>query len=316
MNLVKQLGEVAFGTRLRLLTERFMQDGAKVYSSQNVDFEPRWFIMYYLLSKKSPLSISEITAEIGYTQPAVTQIANLMEKKGIIKVVKDKGDTRKKLLVLSTKGKELLPQLEPIWKGFELAVKEIFEKIGFDALLVIDKIENELDKKEMYQRVIEKVKQKQSDEVEVIDYSPEYRDKFRELNYEWLEKHFSVEEEDKKLLLHPEEEILNKGGIILFAKVNGEISGTVALINHGEKGYELAKMGVTEKHQSRQIGKKLAFALIARARKMKADKIFLETNKKLEKAMNLYKQLGFELVEFNDISKYSRATIKMELKLK
>lgn len=316
MNLVKQLGEVAFGTRLRLLTERFMQDGAKVYSSQNVDFEPRWFIMYYLLSKKSPLSISEITAEIGYTQPAVTQIANLMEKKGIIKVVKDKGDTRKKLLVLSPKGKELLPKLEPIWKGFELAVKEIFEKIGFDALLVIDKIENELDKKEMYERVIEKVKQKQSEEVEIINYSPEFKDKFRELNYEWLEKYFSVEDEDKKLLLYPEEEILDKGGAILFAKVDGEVAGTVALINHGEKGYELAKMGVKEKYQSRQVGKMLATALITKARKMKADMIFLETNKKLEKAMNLYKKLGFELVEFNDVSKYARSTIKMELKLK
>ena len=316
MNLVKQLGEVAFGTRLRLLTERFMQDGAKVYSSQNVDFEPRWFIMYYLLSKKSPLSISEITAEIGYTQPAVTQIANLMEKKGIIKVVKDKGDTRKKLLVLSPKGKELLPKLEPIWKGFELAVKEIFEKIGYDALLVIDKIENELDKKEMYDRVIEKIKEKQSEDIEIIDYSPEYKDKFRELNYEWLEKYFSVEEEDKKLLLYPEEEILSKGGTILFAKIDGEIAGTVALINHGEKGYELAKMGVTENQQSRQIGKKLAKALIEKAKKMKLEKIFLETNKKLEKAMNLYKQLGFELVEFNDVSKYQRSTIKMELKIK
>lgn len=60
----------------------------------------------------------------------------------------------------------------------------------------------------------------------------------------------------------------------------------------------------------------LATALITKARKMKADMIFLETNKKLEKAMNLYKQLGFELVEFNDVSKYARSTIKMELKLK
>ena len=116
MEFIKQLGEVAFGTRLRLLTDRFIQDGAKIYQSQNVDFEPRWFTMFYLLSQRSPLNISEITAELGYTQPAVTQIANLLIKKGLIKVVKDKTDTRKKILALSPKGLELVRDLQPIWQ--------------------------------------------------------------------------------------------------------------------------------------------------------------------------------------------------------
>ena len=72
MEFLKQLGEVAFGTRLRLLTDRFIQDGAKIYQKQNIDFEPRLFTMFYLLSQRSPLTITEITAELGYTQPAVT----------------------------------------------------------------------------------------------------------------------------------------------------------------------------------------------------------------------------------------------------
>src|SRR5688572_22860955 len=100
MTLVKDLGGMAFGTRLRLLTDKILQDGFKVYDMQKVDFEPRWFTLFYLLSRKSPLSISEITSELGYTQPAVTQIANIMQKKGLLKVVKDKTDTRKKMLTL------------------------------------------------------------------------------------------------------------------------------------------------------------------------------------------------------------------------
>lgn len=316
MNLVKQLGKVAFGTRLRLLTDRFLQEGAKVYKVQNVNFEPRWFTLFYLLSKKSPLSITEITAELGYSQPAVTQIANIMVKKGIIKVVKDKTDTRKRMLALSTKGAALLPKLEPIWKGFEDAVDELFESAGYDVISVIEKVEAELDKKSMLTRVTEKIKEQQSAAVEIIEYLPEYKEHFRDLNYEWLEKYFEVEEEDKKLLGSPEEEILDKGGAIFFAKLNGEVVGTAALLDHGKDGYELAKMAVTDKAQGMQLGKKLAEAVISKARENKAGMLFLESNTKLTQAMGLYKKLGFKQVEYNNVSKYARSTIKMELNLK
>ncbi len=314
MDFIKQLGEAAFGTRLRMLTERFFQDGAKLYESQNVDFEPRWFTIFYLLSTRSPLTITEITSELSYTQPAVTQIANVLIKKGLVKVVKDKSDTRKKLLALSPKGLDLLDELKPVWQGFEDAVKELFTEIGYDLIYIISKTENALDKRDMFERVSEKIKEKQLGKVELVKYAPEYRDKFRELNYEWLEKYFSVEPEDKKLLGDPEGEIIKNGGEVVFAKLNDEIVGTAALIKFSDGEFELAKMAVTEKVQGRQIGKKLAEEIIRLAKAKKAHTLFLETNVKLNAALKLYKKFGFELVE-NTNSKYARSTIKMELKL-
>lgn len=314
MEFIKQLGEVAFGTRLRLLTDRFIQDGAKIYQSQNVDFEPRWFTMFYLLSQRSPLNISEITAELGYTQPAVTQIANLLIKKGLIKVVKDKTDTRKKILALSPKGLELVRDLQPIWQGFEDAVKELFESVGFDVMHVVSKLENALDEKDMFHRVSGKIKEKQIGNVEITGYNEEYRDLFRSLNYEWLEKYFTVESEDRKLLGDPVNEIINKGGEVIFAKVNNEVVGTAALIKFDDNEYELAKMAVTEKVQGRQIGKRLAEEIITLAKNKNARILFLETNVKLIAAMKLYKKLGFQLAE-NKNSKYARSTIRMEIKL-
>jgi DNA-binding MarR family transcriptional regulator len=161
MNFIKQLGEVAFGTRLRLLTDRFIQDGDKIYKTLNIDFEPRWFTMFYLLSKRSPLSITEITGELGYTQPAVTQIANILIKKGLIKIVKHKEDTRKKMLALSPKGEQMLPVLEPIWKCFEDAIKDLFKSTGYDMIGIIETMEKALDEKDMYKRISEKVKQRE-----------------------------------------------------------------------------------------------------------------------------------------------------------
>jgi ribosomal protein S18 acetylase RimI-like enzyme len=76
-------------------------------------------------------------------------------------------------------------------------------------------------------------------------------------------------------------------------------------------------MAVTEKAQGKQIGKKLANAVIERARRENAESLYLETSKRLLAAYNLYKKLGFEQVEYNngDSTKYGRASIKMILNL-
>lgn len=315
MNFVKQLGEVAFGTRLRLLTDRFVQDGVKIYQSQYIDFEPRWFTVFCLLHRRSPLSISEITGELGLTQPAVTQIVNILVKKGLLKIVKHKEDTRKKMLALSPKGNSLLPVLEPLWKSFDEAISELFASTGFDVLHVIEKLEGALDEKDIYERVTEKIRQKQLSNIEIIDFLPEYKTAFRDLNYEWLEKYFSIEDEDRKLLEDPENEITKKGGSIFFAKLNNEIVGTAALMRHNDNTYELAKMAVTEKAKGKQIGKKLAEAVINKAKELELTKIFLETSIKLIPAMNLYRKLGFRQNDSIQQSKYERLTITMELSL-
>jgi len=315
MKLLRELGEIAYGTRLRLLTERFIQDGAKIYKSQNIDFEPRWFTVFYLLSQTSPLSISELTAGLGFTQPAVTQIANILVKKGFIKVVKDKSDTRKKLLELSPKGLELLPQLQPVWKGFEEAIKELFKDVGYDMLLITAKIEDALNKKDMFERVSGKIKQRQNEKVEIIEYRREYKSIFRDLNYQWLNKYFTVEKEDRRILNDPEKEIINNGGTVFFARADNKIVGTAALIKYDFKTYELAKMAVSENARGKQIGKKLTEAIIKKAREKKAKTLFLDTSIKLIPALNLYKKLGFEQIEFNEPSKYMRSTIRMALSL-
>lgn len=315
MEFIRELEELAFGTRLKLLTERLNNDAAKVYKKLNINFEPRWFTFFYLLYKKAPVSITEISEQLGFSQPAATQLADILVKKGLIKNVKD-SDTRKRLLMLSEKGKKMIPTLQPVWDAFGKATLDLFNDAGFDALLVINKLEQALDKKSLSSRISEKVKQSQSESIEIIKFSPEYKLHFRDLNYEWLNKYFSVEKEDKQILENPEEEILNKGGEILFAKQDGEIIGTAAMIKHSDNIYELAKMAVTEKSQGKQIGRKLALSVIELAKSRNAEKLILETNKKLAAAYNLYTKLGFEQVPYaqGERAKYSRCTIKMELK--
>lgn len=316
MNIISQLGYIAIGTRFRILTDRLMQDADKVYKSLDIDFEPRWFTVFYLINQKKQITTTELAEQLGYSQPAITQIINSLIKKKIIKAVKSRDDSRKKVITIAPKGEEMLLKLIPVWQEIENAVKELFSSTGYDILLILSKIEAELDKKSIHNRVMDKIKEKQRSEVKILDYRTELKSQFRDLNYDWIKKYFTVEKKDKSILENPEKEIIKKGGFILFAEFEDEIAGTVALIKHNENEFELAKMAVSEKFQGKQIGKSLAIAAIERAKSLNASVLFLETNSTLIPALNLYDKLGFNQVEMKKQSDYSRATLRMELDLK
>lgn len=151
--------------------------------------------------------------------------------------------------------------------------------------------------------------------MKIIPYSNELKNEIKRLNIEWLEKYFSVENNDVIQLSDPENEIINKGGLIYYISLNDEIIGTATLMKIDGTTYELGKMAVSENNQGTGIGKKLLEHCISESEKMNLDRIVLYSNTILESAIHLYKKYGFTEVEM-DKPHYKRANIKMELNLK
>jgi GNAT superfamily N-acetyltransferase len=155
-----------------------------------------------------------------------------------------------------------------------------------------------------------------SDLVQIVDYTPEYRSAFADLNKEWISKYFKMEETDYKALDHADTYIINNGGYILVAIYNNEPVGVCALIKMSDPDYdfELSKMAVSPKAQGKKIGWMIGEAIKDKARKLGAKKLYLESNTILVPAINLYRKLGFIEV-FDRPTAYERCNIQMELVL-
>ncbi len=150
---------------------------------------------------------------------------------------------------------------------------------------------------------------------EIIGYEEKYKQAIKDLNYEWLEKYFSVEPNDVKSLSDPQGEIIDKGGLIFYAVENENIAGTASLLKIDEKVYELGKMAVTEKLQGKKIGNQLLQFCINKAKEIGAEKLILYSNAKLFPAISLYRKYGFTEDPLEENSVYKRSNIKMELVL-
>jgi ribosomal protein S18 acetylase RimI-like enzyme len=147
--------------------------------------------------------------------------------------------------------------------------------------------------------------------VEIIPFSPDLKEHIKTLNIEWLEKYFRVEEKDELVLSSPQEEIIDKGGMIFYAKYNDEILGTVSLMKIDNDTFELSKMAVSDKAQGLGIGNKLLIHSIAVSKENNIKKLILYSNRILLPALHLYEKFGFVEVPLGDVS-YERADIKME----
>lgn len=322
MDIIQQLGPLALGSRMRRLTDRLTQDVINVYKALNIDFEPRWFPVFYVLSRQPAgvaISIVDIAKIINVTHPAVNQIAAELIKRNLVEDCKCGKDGRKRLLKLTAHGEAMLPQLEGIWHDMEIAAASLVQDTGFDFMAAIAGLENALDQQSIDSRFFEHHKARLLDAVEITDYTPEYRDYFKSLNWDWIEKYFSVEPEDELILNNPESEILNQGGQIFFARYHNEIVGTCALTKINDTNYEICKMGVQEDLRGKQIGKKLMLHAIDAAKKLGATTMTLETNSKLQPAITLYRKVGFVLIPQSERpggpSHYTRTDMTMKLDL-
>lgn len=148
--------------------------------------------------------------------------------------------------------------------------------------------------------------------IKIIDFKPELRHHFKDINEEWLKRYFYIEPIDIKVLGNPEKYILVNDGQIFYAEIDGQIGGTTALKRIDNTSFELTKMGVRPAFQGKKLGELLARAAIEKAWELGATKVVLYSSRILTPALNLYRKLGFTEVELES-GGYERCDIKMEL---
>jgi putative acetyltransferase len=136
---------------------------------------------------------------------------------------------------------------------------------------------------------------------------------FRDINLEWIERFFAVEAKDRDVLGNPQKYILDPGGAILLAELDGVPVGVVSLVVMDDGSVELAKMGVRPAAQGQGAGRKLVAAAIETARAMGMKRVYIETNSVLAPALKLYRDAGFEPLKERRPSPYARADVQLEL---
>ncbi len=124
-NILEEIGPLAVAARLQRLAENIRKDGTLIYKDHNIDFEPKWFPIVYVLTKKGALSVVDLANEVGLAHPSVIMLVKELEGKKLVKSSSDKTDGRRRVISLTPKAVALVAEMEPVWKKIRAAVVEL-----------------------------------------------------------------------------------------------------------------------------------------------------------------------------------------------
>ena len=314
MDILQQAGASALGSRFRRLAERLSLQAAEVYKHYELKVEPAWFPVLYALNQHGAASITELAGMTGQSHPLISKSVKQLQAAGLLKSVPSKADKRVHTLTLSEQGKALMPVLDRQVNDIGQALSVWLNDVSPDFLKALEKLENGLNNTSLIDLVTQRGRLPEG--YRVVPFRQGDENAFYTLNKIWIERHFEMEDSDRAALLDPQNYIVNKGGhILLMLAPDGSVCGTVALIAMPKHTFELAKMSVSDAHQGRGLGFELGLAAISLARRLKAKRLFLESNRKLTPAIHLYEKLGFTEVTDSTPSPYSRCDIQMQLDL-
>lgn len=293
MNHLQSLGPLALASRLKNLSDNLMQGVARIYHEMDLDFEPRWFPVTHYLFIHGPVSVTSLANALQQSHPAILQVTQIMQKKGLISFEKDEKDLRKTIVGLTAKGREMAESLAETWEDISVAASRLLEENRVDLLKDIALLEKALEDEEIYTRVKKEYVRKRLDNLMITDYSSKDFKDFKEINYQWLKESVGISEYDEKVLNNPKDEIIKKGGSIYMASAGTELAGTFILKPANKNVLELTKLAVKKAYRRMGIGEKLIKCAIEEANRGGYASVILLTHPTLTEAINLYKKIGF-----------------------
>lgn len=295
-DILEDAGYLALGSRLKRLAERLQTDAGKLHEAHGYNIQPSQFPLLKALDSHGPMTVAQAVEALRVSQPAVTRTLNTLIQSEFVLTRPDEKDQRVKWIELTPKGESILSDIRTnLWPHIQEAAKQASAfpngASPTNLLDALSRIEQNLTESSLEERVLKISNWKA---VEIIDFDDSLSKDFHDITEQWVSSMFKLEQNDRDIIENPRKLIVNRGGVILFAKTPKHgVVGTCALIKIEDGIFELTKMGVTNHARGLKVGEKLLQATIERAKKMGIQCLYLLTNKKCEAAIHLYEKNGF-----------------------
>jgi DNA-binding MarR family transcriptional regulator len=122
-DVVKSLGYLALGTRLKRLGERLQAQTQLVLAQAELDLPAGHFPVLAALDRLGSLNVGELTEALGVSQPGVTRMLDKLQAEGLLRSVQSTDDRRVRTIELTRSGQQLVARAKRLaWPKVEAAV--------------------------------------------------------------------------------------------------------------------------------------------------------------------------------------------------
>ena len=124
-DVVKELGYLTLGTRLKRLGERLQSQTQVLLETAGTDVPASHFPILAALDRLGPLNVGDLTEAVGVSQPGVTRMLDKLVTDGLVQSARSAGDRRVRTIELSKAGRQLISRSKRVaWPVIEAAVAD------------------------------------------------------------------------------------------------------------------------------------------------------------------------------------------------
>ena len=153
VDVVRELGYLTLGTRLRRLGERLQAQTQLVLEAHRLAVPAAQFPFLAALDRLGPLQVGALAAAVGVSQPATTRTVTQLTRAGLVATAVSAGDQRGRVVTLSRAGRRAVEQgKRMVWPVIEAAVRELCEAGSGSLLARLAALEDGLAAQSLEQR--------------------------------------------------------------------------------------------------------------------------------------------------------------------
>ena len=124
-DVIKELGYLTLGTRLKRLGERLQSQTQVLLEAAGTDVPASHFPILAALDRLGTLNVGDLTEAVGVSQPGVTRMLDKLQADGLVLSAQSAGDSRVRTIELSKAGRQLISRSKRVaWPVIEAAVAD------------------------------------------------------------------------------------------------------------------------------------------------------------------------------------------------
>lgn len=282
---------IFLGSRFKRIAEQMHGQAGRLLEMAGLPLQPSLMPLLVTLATDGEQTVGALSKVLDLAQPTVTRAVGRLVDLGFVEAIRGDPDQRQRIVRLTKTGRDVLICARVrVANPIGAAVEEVVGDLTGPLFAQLTTIEARIAQEPLERRA----ERHALAGVRIRDFDDTLAPAFKAINVEWITRMFALEASDLEVLDDPRGKILDRGGEILFAEVEGAgVVGTCALRRDSRGGFELTKMAVLEAARGAKIGEFLLAATIRRAIEKNADPLYLLSNKLAVAAVHLYEKLGF-----------------------
>jgi DNA-binding MarR family transcriptional regulator/ribosomal protein S18 acetylase RimI-like enzyme len=125
-DIIQNFGFLTLGSRLKRIGEALQADTQRIVDSYGLGIQPSHYPVLAAIDREGPLTIGELAASVGISQPGITRTAGLLEKQGLLQVIPSEIDQRRRVVTLTAEGQKLVDLSKArVWPRIERSVRDL-----------------------------------------------------------------------------------------------------------------------------------------------------------------------------------------------